>query len=46
MPDEPKVDLKVLDEAVKKVLVYKPRQKPKPKSESSPGKSTASRPRP
>ena len=27
MTDEPKIDLKVLDEVVKKVLAYKPKKK-------------------
>lgn len=30
MPDESKVDLKILDAAVKKVLAYKPTKKDKP----------------
>ena len=29
MPDEPKVDMKVLDKAVKKVLAHKPKKKGK-----------------
>ena len=29
MPNEPKVDLKVLDDAVLKVLAYKPKKKDK-----------------
>ena len=28
--EKPKVDFKVLDEAVKKVLAFKPKKKPKP----------------
>ena len=29
MADEPKIDFKVLDEAVKKVLAYRPKKKDK-----------------
>ena len=36
MSDESKIDLKVLDEAILKVLAYKPISLPKP--ESAPGK--------
>ena len=31
MAEEPKIDFKVLDAAVKKVLTYKPKKKAKPK---------------
>ena len=31
MAEEPKIDFKVLDAAVKKVLAFKPKKKPKPK---------------
>ena len=30
MAEEPKIDFKVLDAAVKKVLAFKPKKKPKP----------------
>ena len=30
MMDKPKIDFKVLDAAIKKVLEYKPKKKPKP----------------
>ena len=31
MAEKPKIDYKVLDEAVKKVLAFKPKKKAKPK---------------
>ena len=36
MADEPEVDLKLLDQTIKKVLAFKPKKKAKPAARSSP----------